>query len=120
MTVKKVESAKKLTPAQFWLWRAKHLMVCQQEDKLKIVSLEKNRAEMEAQNQQLKANLFSARINEIKATLEISRNEFQEARKQIEVELGTTLSDKMINEETFELLEIPSDNDPRAKVHKDS
>lgn len=115
MSVKKVESAPKLTPGQYWEWRARHLMVIQKEADLKVASLEKNRSELQQELERMRALLFSTRMNEIKGKLEISRKEFQAVREKIEQELGVTLADKMINETTFELLEVPKEMAPPQK-----
>jgi len=113
----KSTETKKLTPAQYWEWRTTivEMQVCKTQ--LREAELELKLMQKDAELLAVRAMLFAkTKVESLKAANDASKVEYERFKKVLEDSLGETLSGKMIDEVTYEIKDLPSENQQQVSA----
>jgi hypothetical protein len=105
----KVDEKPKLTPQEFWEWRAHINWMFKVSSDLKLAELEAKMMKSEYENKVMQLQLHNkTRLESAKQAVETSKGEYNALKSRIEERLKISLNNKAIDELTFEVKEIPS------------
>lgn len=100
-----------LTAAEYWEWRTTIAEMQLTESKLKLSSTEYQVLEKDAVISSMRMqNHKLSKVKNAQTNFDESKKEYESMKKRLEDRLGCSLSGKMIDELTFEVKDIPSDN----------
>lgn len=98
----------KLTGEEYWEWMSKIEKMGRKKSELAVAEAEQKMLQLEYQNKAMQIQLHNkTRLESAKQSVETSSKEYQELKEKIETRLGISLNDKMINETTLEVLDVP-------------
>jgi hypothetical protein len=105
------EKSPALTAAQYWEWRTTISEMNVAQEKFKTSQLEVKLLQKEAENLAVRTQLLiSSRVRDAKEAFEASRVEYERFKKFLEEATGTSLNNKVIDDITFEIKDIPDEN----------
>jgi uncharacterized protein YjaG (DUF416 family) len=104
MTRKKT---KKLNELQYYKWRLSIEKMQHAETKKKLSENKLRQKELEVQNLTLRTNIFRGVVSQMEEEISVFRREYDTIKEEIEKELGVSLNEKIIDEITFEVKELP-------------
>lgn len=100
----------KLTSEQYWNWRASVAELQTAKANYRASEFETRCLQLEAEIAQLKARIgLKIKLAEASAQIELHKEEYKRFKEKLEVEIGTSLSDKVIDDVTFEVKDLPND-----------
>lgn len=111
-----------LSPAQYWEWRTTIAEVETAKEKFKTSQLEYKLLQKEAENLSIRTQLFlRTRMEAVKAEVGKTTAEYERFKKVLEEDLGQSLNNKLIDDVTFEIRDLPDDNinPPLAEAKKE-
>ena len=100
------EKLPQLTPGQYWEWRTTIEEMQHSSLKLKHSRLTHSLMERDIEIQKLKAIIYKNRIKEFEAQYDLSKKEYERFKESLEKDLGVSLSNKVIDDITFEVKEL--------------
>jgi len=103
-----MEENKKLTGSQYWEWRTTIEEMNHSETKYNLIHTKACLMEKEIEIQKLKLMLFKQSIKNASEAYQNSKKEYDRFKSSLEKELGISLNDKLIDEVTFEVKELPT------------
>jgi hypothetical protein len=107
-----MENEKKvLSPGQYWEWRTTISEVEIAKEKQKNVALEHKILMRDSENLHLRTQLFiKTKVEQVNKKVEAAQAEYDRFKAMLETELGTSLSNKLIDDITFEIRDLPETN----------
>lgn len=108
---KKEEEVPKLTGEEYWEWMSKIEKMGRKKSELVTAESESKMLQMEYQNKALQIALHNkTRLESAKAAVETALGEYKALKERIEGRLGFKLDAKAIDEVTFEVKDLPKNN----------
>jgi hypothetical protein len=113
------EQKNSLTPAQYWEWRT---TIAEREialQKLNVTQLEYKVLMRDAENLSIRTQLFlRTRMEAAKGAFEQARAEYERFKGVLENDLGQSLNNKVIDDITFEVKELPEEMKQQTSVEE--
>lgn len=111
-----------LSPAQYWEWRTTIAEAETAKEKFKAAQLEYKLLQKEAENLSIRTQLFlRSRMEATKAEVGKTAAEYERFKKVLEENLGQSLNNKLIDDVTFEIRDLPDNTQqpPPAEAQKE-
>ena len=99
-------TGKKLTPAQYWMWRLTIEEMEHAKTKEKVFRQGLALQLKENENSQLKYGIKTFKLESVTAQTKAAKKEYDNFTASLETELGISLKGKIIDEITFEVKEL--------------
>ncbi|MEO5348882.1 MAG: hypothetical protein H7836_04475 [Magnetococcus sp. YQC-3] len=108
----KHQDTPKLTAAEYWEWRTTIAEMQKGDVKLQHVNAEAQVLRKEAEIVGMRYQLFQkVQVQNAKDQSKLLKEEYDSMKKRLEDRLGFSLNNKMIDEITFEVKDLPDSND---------
>lgn len=100
-----------LTPAEYWEWRTTIGDLSLAKEKFRTTQLEAKLLQKEAETLHIRTQLFlCTRLESAKAEVAKTLAEYERFKGALEESLGQSLNNKLIDDVTFEIRELPDAN----------
>lgn len=107
----KSEGQPKLKETEYLEWKISIEFMGRKKAEMKAAELESKVMSLEYQNKALQMQLFNkTRLESAKAAVENAHGEYNTLKEKIESRLGISLNEKIIDEVTLEVKDIPKNN----------
>jgi TolA-binding protein len=98
----------KLTPEEYWEWMTKIENMQRRKAEAQLSEAEGKMMQLEYQNKAMQIQLHNkTRLESTRKNVEQSIGEYKAVKERIESRLGINLNEKLIDENTLEVKEIP-------------
>lgn len=102
---------KALSPAQYWEWRTTISEMQTAQAQHKISELELKLMQKDAEIQIARIQLFQKlKVEQSQKSFEAAQAEYKRFKEVLEKDLDVSLNDKIIDEVTFEIKDVPKEN----------
>jgi hypothetical protein len=99
-----------LSPAQYWEWRTTIMELEIAKEKTKSAQLEYKLLQKDAENLSIRTQLFlRTRMEAVKDEAGKAKAEYERFKQVLEEDLGQSLNNKVIDDVTFEVRELPDE-----------
>lgn len=98
----------RLKDGQYWKWRLTIEEMQHASTTQSLRSLECKYQELQIQNDTLKLSALRSKLQEQVSAVSASKIEYDQVKKEIETDLGISLSNCLIDEHTWEIKRLPS------------
>lgn len=105
-----MDDTPRLTPSEYWEWRTTISEMDEARERYLRIETELKVLQRDAEIVSLRAKLHQkTMVDSAKAGLQISKDEYERYKKALEERLGFSLNNKLIDDMTFEVKDLPED-----------
>lgn len=102
----------RLTPEEYWEWRATVSELLHEQEKLRVCQLEHKLMQKDSELMGVRAQLFAkSRVEFVQEKVKAVRLSYEEHKKKLEGVLGISLNNKIIDDATHEVKDLPIEKD---------
>jgi hypothetical protein len=101
----------KLTPEEYWKWMSSIENMGRRKAELSLAHIESKMMVLEYQNKMMQIQLHNkTRLEPAKVAVETSNGDYKLLKSNIEDRLGISLNDKVIDDVSYEVKDLPKNN----------